>query len=315
MNYIFGIDKSRLNDLFDYYKDYESTTDNPNALVVFRAPDIVITIYKTLKVMIQGSNAYEEYLMWSELLDFEPEAEKIVNVFPKVTPKTYSPLYNTSSFGSDEVGTGDFFGPVVVCTAFVEKNLISQLEDMQIRDSKQMSDETIMKIGDNLKKLVPHVILTVDNPKYNQLTKDGYNLNKIKAYLHNHAIQKCLLKVKQPYDYVILDAFCPEDQYYSYLSDIEAFHKISFFTKAESVHIAVATASVIARYTFLTEIGKINQAIGILLPLGAGAAVDLIGKRIVLERGFMFLKSIAKMNFKNAEKIKAMLPKNNDYNK
>ncbi|MFA5035919.1 MAG: ribonuclease HIII [Candidatus Izemoplasmatales bacterium] len=307
MNYIFGIDKSRLNDLLEYYKDWETTTDNPNALVVFRASDVVITIYKTLKVMIQGPSAYEEYLMWSELLEFEPVIEKVIPSIT-LTPQERSPFYFTSSFGSDEVGTGDYFGPIVVCTAFVDKNMISQLEAMHIRDSKQMDDEMILHVGEALMKLVPNVTLIVDDHKYNQLVQDGYNLNKMKAYLHNHAIQKCMQKIKQPYDYVILDAFCSEDQYYAYLSDVKAVRKITFFTKAESVHIAVATASVIARYTFLNEMQKINQMIGIVLPLGASAAVDLIGKRIVLEHGFAFLDNIAKTNFKNTEKIRSLLP-------
>ena len=308
MNYIFQSDKAHLADLLDYYKDYESSTDNPNAIVVFRSADVVVTLFKNLKVMTQGLNAYEEYLMWADLFGFEPEPEKQ----PEILSKKFedrSPYYLTSSIGSDEVGTGDFYGPVVVCTAFVDKQLIPKLESLKIRDSKTMTDEAMMAVGETLKALIPHVILVVDNNKYNDLVNEGYNLNKIKAYLHNHAIKKCVAKVKQPFDYVILDEFCPKDLYFSYLKDIDSYRNITFLTKAESVHLSVAAASVIARVTFLEEMAKLNKIVGINLPLGASAAVDLIGKRIVLEKGFAYLPNIAKMNFKNVDKIQAMLPR------
>jgi ribonuclease HIII len=309
MNYVFGIDQAHLPEFLDYYKDYDSQTDNPSALVVFRSPEVVVTVFKTLKVMIQGNGAQDEYLMWSELFGFEPEAAKTAEAVQKKPQEDRSPYYLTTSFGSDEVGTGDFYGPIVVCTAFVDKTQIPDLERLHIKDSKQMSDETILAVGETLKKMLPHVILVVDDPKYNDLVKEGYNLNKMKAYLHNHAIKKCLAKVQSAYDYVILDEFCPKDLYFGYLKGVDAFHGITFLTKGESAHLAVAAASVIARFTFLHEMEDLNQKVGLRLPLGASAAVDLIGKRIVLEKGFDYLPGIAKMNFKNAEKIQEMVRK------
>ena len=46
---------------------------------------------------------------------------------------------------------------------------------------------------------------------------------------------------------------------------------------------------------------------GINLPFGASVAVDLIGKRIALEKGFSIFEEIAKTNFKNLDKIKSMM--------
>ena len=178
MNYIFQSDKAHLPDLLDYYKDYESSTDNPNAIVVFRSADVVVTLFKNLKVMTQGINAYEEYLMWADLFGFEPEPEKQPETSSKKI-EDRSPYYLTSSIGSDEVGTGDFYGPVVVCTAFVDKQLIPKLESLKIRDSKTMTDEAMIAVGETLRSLIPHVVLVVDNKKYNDLVKEGYNLNKI----------------------------------------------------------------------------------------------------------------------------------------
>ena len=54
-------------------------------------------------------------------------------------------LYYTSSIGSDEVGTGDYFGPIVVTACFVLKNDIKELEKLGVNDSKKITDEKNIK--------------------------------------------------------------------------------------------------------------------------------------------------------------------------
>ena len=223
--------------------------------------------------------------------------------------KPTSKLYAASAIGSDEVGTGDFFGPVIVATAFVDKKHIPALEALRIRDSKQMSDEYILQIGEKLKSMLPHVVLTTDNLKYNEMISKGFNLNKIKAYLHNHAIKKCINLVKDPYEYVILDEFCSKDLYFNYLKDVDSFKNITFMQRAESAHLSVAAASIIARFTFLNKMEELNVVAGMRLPLGAGPGVDAIGQIVVLKKGLDFLPQIAKMNFKNLDRIKQIIHK------
>lgn len=43
--------------------------------------------------------------------------------------------------GSDEVGTGDYFGPVVVSAVIVSKENEDVLRNLKIQDSKQINDE------------------------------------------------------------------------------------------------------------------------------------------------------------------------------
>ena len=308
MNYVFPIQPSQLSLLMEYYQEYVSDTENPNAIVTFRSPEVTVTIFRSLKVTVQGTQAREEYLMWADLLEFEPApdpAEGVQSVPSASSPR--SALYGLSAIGSDEVGTGDFFGPVVVCAAFVRKTWIPQLEEWNVRDSKQMTDEAMLALGPRLSELLPHVLLVVDNPKYNDLVRQGYNLNKMKAYLHNHAIKKCIAKVPSGFEAVIVDEFCPKDRYFEYLKDVEAYREITFRTQGESAHLSVAAASILARCGFLREMDRLNAEVGIRLPLGAGPVVDLIGKRIVLEKGFDRLSAFAKMNFKNVEKIQTLM--------
>jgi len=308
MNYVFPIQPSQLPLLMEYYQDFPSDTENPHAIVTFRSPEVTVTIFRSLKVTIQGTQAREEYWMWADLLEFDPVSEPVEKASEPDAPfSPRSQLYPVSAIGSDEVGTGDFFGPVVVCAAFVRSSQISQLEDWKVRDSKQMSDEAMLALEPRLSELLPHSLLLVDNLKYNDLVRQGYNLNKMKAYLHNHAIKKCVAKVQTGFDAVIVDEFCPKERYFDYLKEVDAYRDITFLTQGESAHLSVAAASILARCAFLREMDRLGQKVGLRLPLGAGPAVDLIAKRIVLEKGMDFLPSIAKMNFKNVDKIQAMM--------
>ncbi|HAQ56050.1 MAG TPA: ribonuclease HIII [Acholeplasmatales bacterium] len=316
MNYVFKIDDARLPELLEYYQSLEIAPTSPDIVKMFKSGDLTVSLYKTGKVLLQGADAQDEYLMWSELFGFAPAVEPVQQSAPQTpksalgTPPPERPaVYFTSAIGSDEVGTGDFFGPVVVCAAYVPKAKIQLLESLKIRDSKKLTDEYIREVALELGKLVPHVILVTEPTKYNELVAQGYNMNKIKAYLHNHAIKKCLLKADGIVEKVIVDEFCSPDNYYEYLKDVDVYKKITFLTKGESAHLAVAAASVLARDAFLQRMDELNKTLKIRLPLGAGAAVDLIGKLVVMQHGIDFLPSVAKVNFKNMDRIRDLTKK------
>ncbi len=109
--------------------------------------------------------------------------------------------------GSDEVGTGDFFGGIVVVASFVPKELISTIKKLGVKDSKELSDDKINEIAPILIKKIPHTIHLLDDIKYNYFTKvRKFNMNKIKALLHNSALLNLKKKITT-YDGVIIDAF------------------------------------------------------------------------------------------------------------
>ena len=94
------------------------------------------------------------------------------------------------------------------------------------------------------------------------------------------------------------------NRYYEYLSDQPVIQKdITFLTKAEDISPAVACASIISRYLFLQEFDKLCDSIHIPLPKGAGKDVDEIGEEVVEKYGEEKLQEIAKVNFKNTDRI------------
>ena len=213
--------------------------------------------------------------------------------------------YNISSIGSDEVGTGDYFGPIIVTASYVSKDKISYLEELGVRDSKKVTDDKIMKIAPELIKNIPHQTYILTNEEYNEWQKKGYNMNKIKTILHNRVILGLLKQDNFMIDMVVIDQFTSPRSYYGYLKDMNenVYRKITFTTKAEDKCLSVGCSSIISRYIFLNEMEKLGKSINKVLPLGASTVVDEAGKDIVKKYGKDILNKIAKTNFKNTEKI------------
>lgn len=296
MNYNFQLTEHILEKFVSYYRNYIEDNTDPRILYSFKSPDFKIIVYNSKKVMFQGTGGYEEYVKWAELLGLDIET--------KPTETSYSnPQYSRKKIiGSDEVGTGDFFGPIVVCAAYLTPKDDELLESYHIRDSKTLTDKQIIETVPKLIDKISHHILVLQPEKYNALTSEGYNMNKLKAYLHNHAIKK-LVQQHPNFDYVILDEFCSPKNYFEYLKTEKPFTNIQFHTKGESVHKAVAVASMIARYKFLLEMDRLSEQIHITLPKGSGAPADAVGKVIFLKYGREIFYTIAKTNFKNLDKI------------
>ena len=82
---------------------------------------------------------------------------------------------------------------------------------------------------------------------------------------------------------------------------------ITFITKAEDKCLSVAASSIISRYIFIKEFSKLGDTVNTFLKKGAGHEVDEIGVKIVQKYGFNKLEDIAKLNFKNTDKIKELL--------
>ena len=275
--------------------------------------DTVITLYESGKVVFQGSDADLASDFWitterinSGKVDVKNSATNKSDKLDK-TIKVDPKIYNSSSIGSDEVGTGDYFGPIVVTAAYVSKDNIPYLEELGVKDSKQMSDDKILEVVPKIIKKIPYESMILTNTEYNQKYSKDLNLNKIKAIMHNNVLYK-LREKTQSYDYIIVDEFAKDFIYYNYLrNSVNVVKNITFLTKGESKSLAVAAASLISRYIFIKEFNKLSDQLDIILPKGASEIVDEVAFNIAKDKGIDYLNSIAKMNFKNTLKVEEML--------
>lgn len=294
MNVVFKVNDEIREKMIKYYKDLKRDKEIP--YVVFQAVDndTVVTLYESGKVMFQGTSADVDASMWQEMMGIT-EKEVI----------DYSKYKYSTSVGSDEVGTGDYFGPIIVTAAYVPKKDVEELINLGVGDSKKIDDEKILKIAPILAKKLKYKSIILTNEEYNEKYSKNNNMNKIKAIMHNKALYKLMNEEKiTKLDYIIVDEFARENRYYEYIKESKNIQRgITFMTKAEDKNLAVASASIISRYLFLKEFDKLSDKIGIPLPKGAGKEVDKIGEEIVEKYGEDKLKEIAKLNFKNTERI------------
>lgn len=297
MNVVIKVNDEIKKKMIEYYKD--KVRDKKIPYVVFQAQeeDTVITMYESGKVMFQGVSADVDAAMWGTALENtkEKQAER---------KKENAKYYNCSAVGSDEVGTGDYFGPIVVTATFVSKEDIPFLEKLGVGDSKKIDDSKILKIAPEIAKKIKYKSVILSNREYNENYNKDINMNKIKAILHNRVLYQLVNEVRPKYDYIIVDEFAREARYYDYIKNQKVIQRnITFMTKAEDKNMAVACGSIISRYIFLKEFDKLCDSIHIPLPKGAGKDVDSIGEEVVEKYGEEKLKDIAKLNFKNTERI------------
>lgn len=301
---VFKVSDNIKKQMIEHYKDMV-TGKPPYSVFQVKQYDCVITLYESGKVMFQGIGADIEASFWTEqerITNNRNIAEEIKNKDNKENDKTY---YYYDAIGSDEVGTGDFFGPIIVTATLVDKQNRKLLEDLHIMDSKKMTDDKIRRCAPILMKKIPYVTFTLTNSKYNDLCKKGFNLNKIKAILHNRVLYE-LSNKGIPYHKIIVDQFTTPKSYFTYLKQegiSEKVTKITFLTKGESKHLSVAAGSVISRFIFLEEMDKLSKKYNTTILKGASSEVDEIGKQIVKKYGKDELYKIAKLNFKNTDKI------------
>ena len=273
--------------LFKTFSEFQ-TTPPQYAKWQLKPENCVITCYTSGKTVFQGKDANVYAAAFMQGQDEIPNTAT-TNQYPQA--------------GSDEVGTGDYFGPVCVCASYVTHDDVDFLIKLGVRDSKQMSDADMLKIGPLLMERIPHSLLIVPPQKYNRVHESN-NLNAIKAKLHNQAYINLAKKIELP-SFKIIDQFTPETSYYRYLkNEPQIIRGIHFETKAEDKYLSVAVGSIISRYGFLKTWEEMEKKYNMTLPKGSGDKVDIVAQAFVERYGLERLGEIAKLHFKNTEKIR-----------
>ncbi|REB06605.1 ribonuclease HIII [Sporosarcina sp. BI001-red] len=280
----------------------------PGVVFAAKTANASITAYRSGKVLFQGGGAEMEAAKWASGDGVSATKKKAV-VKGAALPDRLETL---SVIGSDETGTGDFFGPVTVCACYVRADQIPLVAELGVKDSKLLTDPYMRSIAPDLKSVVTYSVLTLQNEKYNTVQAKGWSQGKIKALLHNQAIRHVLNKLEDEHpDYILIDQFAERGVYYNYLKDEREIvrENVLFATKAEGLHVAVAAASIIARVAFLDEMDRLSGLAGRTLPKGAGKKVDETAASILLSKGEPFLRSLTKWHFANAKKAAVLASK------
>lgn len=311
-NIVLQLSAEQQNNVKSSYASFKVERKAPGVVFAAKLPDVAVTVYSSGKVMFQGVGAEREASKFGE-----------VTVNKSIT-KTTNPTISTkgdrlpenfaamSVLGSDETGTGDYFGPVTVAAVYVPSNKIKLIEELGVKDSKMLTDTIMIEMAPTIMAICTHSILTLRNDKYNEIQGKGYSQGKIKAMLHNQALKHVLEKcAPEKPDYILIDQFAERDTYYKHIQKQKEIvrENVLFSTKAEQLHVAVAAASILARYSFLTEMEKLSKRAGVNLQKGASGLVDKMAAQIWVKHGEEFLRSISKWHFANTEKARVLVNK------
>lgn len=309
---VYKISPNLKNDIIKFYEDRFLDKKPPYSVFQVKDIDCAITLYESGKIMFQGIGADIEASYWIEqerITNNRNVSSEIAKDLKKKDDKEKDlkdeRFKYISTIGSDEVGTGDYFGPIVVTASYVDIKDKFMLEELGIRDSKKITDEKIKDIVPKIINKIPHTTFILYPSEYNE--KGITNMNKIKAILHNKVLYNLIHKDNYDYKKIVVDQFVYPQKYYEHLAGTNNVVKdITFTTHAEDKCLSVAVSSIISRYVFLKEMDKLSNEIGVNLPKGAGINVDEVGKNLIDKFGFDILKKYAKLNFKNTDKIKNM---------
>lgn len=302
---VIRVDKETAKLMEEFYKDMLRDKTPPYSIFQADTGDTIVTLYTSLKAMFQGVSADIEAGMWENIKKDKDNIDYFIDDEKKPSKKEKEEItipFNISSVGSDEVGTGDYFGPIVVTASFVSKENIDFLTSLGVKDSKKLSDEQIMKIVPKIIKKIPYKTLSLSNKEYNKYYGKDMNMNKVKAILHNKVLT--YMAKDNNYDYIVIDQFESEKSYYNHLKEVpNPLKGITFMTKAEDKCMSVAVSSLISRYIFIKEIDRLGEKYGMFIPKGANYYAEDIAIKLVQKYGVDILKEVAKLNFSNTDRI------------
>lgn len=286
-------------------KEYNVTEEKKIAYgLQFKINSNIIRIYSSKKKGITLDTSQSKNEQLNITLNNIYENFKGNNVSsPNFSVKNSNDIYPILSpplTGSDEVGKGDFYAPIIVGSVYLDENQYNILKELGVKDSKSLTDAQITKLAQKIKQVTSNYsILRIKQNKYNELYSKIGNINAILAWAHSTNIKN--VYKKHPFKKLLVDKFGREEQIKSSLKELN-LKEIIFMPKAEK-NIAVAAASILARDALIKSTENMNKYYNFKFPLGANKIVIEKGKEFVKNFGEEELKNVCKMHFKTSKEI------------
>lgn len=258
--------------------------------------DCRICLYTSGKLVVQGRGAEE----WVTFV-LEPQILGEVKT-------GYDEVLNTEAsqphMGVDESGKGDFFGPMVIASAYVDAELAAVYRELNVRDSKSITSDKVSEAlaGQIIKASRGRFgFVSIGNGAYNRLYNSMRSVNLILAWGHARCIEDLLGKVPSC-PKAISDQFGPTKQIENALMKKGRSIELIQRTKAESDP-AVAAASILARAGFLRGLRQLADKYKQDFPKGASPQVIEAGVELVKKNGPKVLLETAKCHFKTCDVV------------
>lgn len=269
----------------------------PYTLYFAQHEKLTAAVYeKGPKLVLQGKGT-EEFLQFT----LEPEifGEAQLGYEEVHNPEMFSP-----HFGVDESGKGDFFGPLVIAGAYVDRDIARRLLEGGIQDSKRIGSDARIRTLAKFIRATPGMIsdtVMIAPERYNQLYAKFGNLNRLLAWGHARVIEN-LLELRPDCPRALSDQFANPSLIKKALLTKGREIQLEQRTKAES-DLAVAAASILAREKFIDWLHQAGRKWAKVLPRGASGAVKDAAAELVRAHGSEILGQVAKTHFKTAAEV------------
>lgn len=272
--------------------------DVPYARFAASRDKLNVVFYDSGKLVVQGKGTGEfvEFVLEPEILK-----EARIGYEAVLNPELLLPR-----LGVDESGKGDFFGPLCVAGVYVNEAVIRSWEKAGIQDSKRISsDKRIAELAKLIRETPGCVtsVVPIGNEAYNRLYSKMKSVNAILAWGHARVIENLML-LKHRMNPLPVRAI--SDQFASNKATVASAlmslgREIELVQrhKAES-DTAVAAASILARFEFVSRLEALGKKFEMKLLKGASAGVDAVAKEFVERYGAERLPEVAKVHFRTA---------------
>jgi ribonuclease HIII len=219
-------------------------TTNEYELLRIKEIGISITVYKSGKIV------YENTPQTMEIMD---------QIFKHKSEFDYE-------LGSDEVGKGEWYGPLVVVCAALDSVDLKELRKLGVRDSKQLSNDEIRRLSKEIQKRNifwnPLILSPLTyNEQVATFKKENKNINDLLAWAHSAVIKKLIERLDYNSLHVVIDKFDVEKTYHR-LEGIDR-NKVTIIQKSKGeTEIPVAAASILAKNIFNDEVDSMCKRFG-----------------------------------------------------
>jgi ribonuclease HIII len=271
--------------------------ERPYMLYFAESEKVNVSVYEKGPKIVVAGRGTEEFITF--LLEPEILGEAKLGYEEVHAPEMFAP-----HFGIDESGKGDFFGPLVIAGAYVDREIAHTFMQAGITDSKRIgSDARIRELAGLIKNTrgATHAVVLIGPEKYNSLYGKFGNLNKLLAWGHARVIED-LLTLRPECPRALSDQFANPRLIKTALLERGRGIVLEQRTKAES-DLAVAAASILARERFIDWLFRTGKTYQLTLPRGASTAVKDAARALCAAHGPAILGTLAKTHFKTAHEI------------